>query len=167
MTDRASPWIRRLLRTPVRLYRWRLGWLLGHRFLLLEHRGRRSGRRHETVLEVVSRHPGGEVLVLSGWGRSSDWFLNVVSHGRVRVTVGRRRYAVACRELPEDEAAAVLADYEYRNRFVRPVLNRVLSSLVGWRYDGSEASRRRLVRQLPMVAFSPAPEPAHEGVSGA
>lgn len=157
MTDRQNPWVRRLFRAPVRLYRWRLGWLLGHRFLLLEHRGRRSGRRYETVLEVVKWDPGGEVVVLSGWGRSSDWYLNVVSGGQAHITVGGRRSAVACRELSEDEAAVVLADYEYRNRCVRPVLNRVLSSLVGWRYDGSEASRARLVRELPLVAFRPRP----------
>ena len=30
------------LRAPVYLYRWRLGWLLGKRFVLLTHIGRRT-----------------------------------------------------------------------------------------------------------------------------
>jgi hypothetical protein len=38
---------------PVSLYRLHLGWLLGHRFLLLTHTGRRSGLRRQTVLEVM------------------------------------------------------------------------------------------------------------------
>jgi hypothetical protein len=29
----------------------------------------------------------------------------------------------------------------------------VLSRLLGWRYDGSDAARARLARELPMVAF--------------
>lgn len=55
--------------------------------------------------------------------------------------------------VPHDEAAQILADYEYRNRYVRPVTDRMLSYLVGWRYDGSLEARRRVVEQLPMVAF--------------
>jgi hypothetical protein len=31
-----------LLRAPVYLYRWDLGWLFGHRLLLLTHIGRRT-----------------------------------------------------------------------------------------------------------------------------
>jgi hypothetical protein len=36
---------------------------------------------------------------------------------------------------------------------VAPVIRRLLTALLGWRYDGSEAARHRLVRQLPIVAF--------------
>jgi hypothetical protein len=32
----------------------------------------------------------------------------------------------------------------------------VLSALVGRHYEGSDAARRRLVRELPLVAFRPA-----------
>lgn len=69
--------------------------------------------------------------------------------------VGRERFAPTHRELDVDEAAAVLADYERRNRLAAPVVRRVLSRLVGWRYDGSEQARRRLVRERPVLAFRP------------
>jgi hypothetical protein len=46
-------WVRALLRLPILLYRLHLGWLLGHRFLLLTHVGRKSGLQRRTVLEVV------------------------------------------------------------------------------------------------------------------
>ncbi len=55
-----------------------------------------------------------------------------------------------------EEATRVFAAYERRNRLVRPVVNRVLSLLVGWRYDGSPDARRRLAGTLPFVAFRPA-----------
>ncbi len=42
---------------PILLYRARLGWLLGHRFLLLTHRGWKTGKIRRTVLEVVHYDP--------------------------------------------------------------------------------------------------------------
>jgi hypothetical protein len=33
------PWLRKLLRAPIWLYRARLGFLLGHRFVYVAHRG--------------------------------------------------------------------------------------------------------------------------------
>lgn len=149
--------VRRMLRAPALLYRWNLGWLLGGRFLLLTHVGRRSGKRHQTVLEVVARRPAtDEYLVIAGLGRTAGWYRNVQAAPATEVAVGRRRFRPAHRTLDEEEAADVLADYERRNRFVAPVLRRVLSWLVGWRYDGSEDAGRRLVRELPMLAFRPA-----------
>ncbi|HET6873745.1 MAG TPA: nitroreductase family deazaflavin-dependent oxidoreductase [Acidimicrobiales bacterium] len=159
MIDRRGAWARRLFRAPTRLYRWRLGWVLGHRFVLLEHYGRRTGRRYETVLEVVKWEPDGEVVVVSGWGRAADWYRNVLARPVVTVTLATRRFPATHRVLSPDEAARVLADYEDRNRYLRPVINRVLSRLAGWRYDGSDQARRRLTEQLPLVALRPTAVP--------
>jgi hypothetical protein len=61
--------LRLAFRLPVYLYRLGLGRLLGHRFLLLTHRGRRSGRVYQTALEVVRYEPSSrEVVAASGWG---------------------------------------------------------------------------------------------------
>lgn len=145
-----------ILRTPRFLYRRRLGWLLGHRFLLLTHVGRRTGESHETVLEVLDFSPAsGQAVVMSGWGPSSDWFCNIETNGKAQVTVGRHTYQVEHRVLEEEEAMQVLADYERRNRWLRPIVRRVLSGLMGSKYDGSEETRRSVIRQLPIVAFSP------------
>src|SRR5579884_3012404 len=66
--------LRSALRVPVFLYRAGLGGLFGHHFLLLTHRGRKSGRVYQTVLEVVRYEPeSGESVVVSGWGERSDW----------------------------------------------------------------------------------------------
>ncbi len=154
-TRRMGPTARRLLRSPARLYDWHLGWLLGRRFLRLTHIGRRTGRQHQTMLEVIATRPGGEVIVIAGLGRSADWYRNLKTQPAVEVAIGRRRFRPAHRTLDPSEAAAVLADYERRNRLATPVVRRVLSWLVGWRYDGTDQARRRLVRELPVVAFRP------------
>jgi hypothetical protein len=39
MLRRPGPVLRSVFRLPVYLYRWKLGWGLGHRFLLILHKG--------------------------------------------------------------------------------------------------------------------------------
>lgn len=60
--------LRRFLKLPNLLYRRHLGWLLGHRFLLLAHRGRKTGLIRRTVLEVVYYDPATRES-----GSSPDW----------------------------------------------------------------------------------------------
>ena len=154
---RISPILRRLLRAPTYLYDLDLGWILGQRFLRLTHTGRRSGRRYQTMLEVVGGDRArGELIVVAGLGRSAQWYRNVCAGNAREIAIDRRRFRPRYRELTPDEASAVLAEYERRNRWVAPVVRGVLSRLVGWSYDGSPAARMRLVRELPMVGFRPA-----------
>lgn len=123
-----GPLLRWLLRVPALLYEWNAGWLLGRRSLRYQSAARPEISEDD---DLECRHPATEVAV------------------------GRQRFRPVHRELDEQEAIAVLADYEPRNRWVTAVVRRVLSWLVGWRYDGSTDARRRLVRQLPVVAFRP------------
>lgn len=154
---RPGPILAALLRAPARLYDWNVGWVLGRRFLRLTHVGRRTGREYQTMLEVVgenrNRH---EVIVVAGLGRSAQWYRNLLADKATEVAIGRERFAPRYRELGLAEAAAVLAEYEQRNRYIAPVVRRVLSWLVGWHYDGTEVKRLQLVSELPMVALRPA-----------
>lgn len=154
---RPGPVLRRLFQAPTLVFRIGLGWLLGERFLMLTHVGRRSGRRYRTVLEVVGRLPASdEFVVVAAFGHSADWLRNAQAGGAREVAVGRRWFHPAVRLLPPEEAAEILADYERRNRLIVPVVRQVLSRLVGWRYTGTDDERRRLVRRLPLVAIGPA-----------
>jgi deazaflavin-dependent oxidoreductase (nitroreductase family) len=158
---RPGPRLKRILRAPARLYDWRAGWILGRRFLRLTHAGRRSGRRYQTMLEVVGDDRGrGEVVVVAGLGRAAEWYRNLLAGQGLEVAIGTTRFRPAYRVLDPPEAAAVLAAYERRNRFVAPIVRRVLTWLVGWPYDGSAAARRRLVEELPLVALCPADDRA-------
>jgi len=145
-----------LFRGPIYLYRWHLGWILGHRCLLLTHIGRRTGLRRRTVLEIVEYRPKGpEVVVVNGFGRESDWVRNIQAKGGEEVTVGLQHFRASHRFLEEHEAVEVMRHYERRNRFIAPVVRRGLSWILGWEYHGSDADRCRLVRQLPLIAFRP------------
>ncbi len=151
-----GPITRKLLRAPARLYDWRVGWLLDHRFLRLTHVGRKSGRHYQTLLEVIGTGPAAdEVIVIAGLGHSADWYRNLQAHPAIEVAISRQRFRPIHRILDEDEAIAVLADYERRNRWVTPIIRGLLSWLIGWRYDGSDAARQRLIQELPLVALRP------------
>ncbi len=148
--------LQKLLRAPVYLYHWHCGWLLDHRFLLLTHTGRHTGLRHETVLEVMDfRKDGPEVVVMSGFGRHSDWLLNIEAQPDPEITIGARHFVATYRMLDDDEAVQVVRGYERRNGFMAPVVRWVLSLLLGWTYNGSESARRRLVQELPLIGFKP------------
>ena len=156
VAKRRRPLLFRLLRGPVYLYRLHCGWLLGHRFVLLTHTGRRSGEPHQTVLEVVeytSRTP--TVVVMSGFGANSDWLRNLEAGGPSSMTISTRAYPVSHRLLETEEAMEAFAGYERRNRFVEPIVRRVLTRLLGWPYSGTVDNRRKLVEQLPLIALEP------------
>ena len=94
--------MRLLFRAPNVLYRLHLGRLLGHRFLQLTHRGRRSGALHQTVVEVVGRdRASGAYCVAAGWGKKSDWYRNILADPHVRVRVGGRVFDAIARTADE------------------------------------------------------------------
>jgi hypothetical protein len=108
------------------------------------------------MLEVVGwdseKH---EAIVMSGFGPDASWRLNVLAGGAVEVQIAGLRFEPRVRSPEREEAVAVVADYERRNRLAGPVVRAILSRLAGFRYDGSTESRRKLVETLPLVALSP------------
>ena len=145
---------------PRHLYRHGWGWVLGHRFLQLTHTGRSSGRTYQTILEVIHYDPDSqEATVMSGFGPGAYWLRNVQANGRTEVSIGRSSFTATHRMVPVEEAMAVFAAYERRNRLASPVVRLVLSRLLGWRYDGTDSARRRAAAQLPSVAFRPSSRP--------
>lgn len=144
--------LRFALRLPAHLYRYDLGWLLGHRFLLLTHRGRKSGLLRRTVLEVVLYDPTTrESVVVSGWGDRSDWYRNIRAAPALEVQTGCERYVPEQRFLTPEEGYAAITGYAVRH----PLAVRVVALLFGYRITRSEADRRAFVGSCPLVAFRP------------
>ncbi|WP_402463676.1 nitroreductase family deazaflavin-dependent oxidoreductase [Isoptericola aurantiacus] len=104
------------VRAPIRLYRAGLGFLLGSRMLLLQHRGRSSGEPRFVVLEVSERPTPGTIRVVAGLGPRSQWYRNVLAEPRVLVSTGRRRDVRAtAHPLPPDQGAEMLRRYAKDN----------------------------------------------------
>ena len=137
---------------PIYLYRLDLDRLLGHRFLLLVHRGRESGLLRETVLEVLLHDPvTRESVVLSALGEKADWYRNVMATPALEVMTGGLRYVPQQRFLVPDENHAVISEYGRRH----PLAFRVFARVFGYPLDGTEAARREAARSLRLVAFRP------------
>jgi deazaflavin-dependent oxidoreductase (nitroreductase family) len=132
---------------PIVLYRIKLGWLLNSRFLLLRHRGRRSGMLRSTVLEVVHRDPSIDAYyVAAAWARRAQWFQNVAADPRVGVTVGRRSFEGVAHILDAGERRRVLDEYRSRHGAAM----RGLQRLFGY------ATFDELVESTPIVELRPA-----------
>jgi deazaflavin-dependent oxidoreductase (nitroreductase family) len=147
-----SPRLRRLLQAPAWLAGVGLGRLLGHRFLLLTHRGRRSGRVYRTPLEVVHYDPRSrESVVLSGWGERADWYRNIQSSPPIAVQTAGQRYVPLVRVLPREERFPIVVDYVRRT----PAPLRGLIYRLGFDVRAAEDARRRHAEQLLLVGFRP------------
>ncbi|MFE0631157.1 nitroreductase family deazaflavin-dependent oxidoreductase [Streptomyces sp. NPDC058864] len=144
---------RSLLRAPIRLYRWRLGWLLGGRMLLLTHVGRSTGVPRQVVLEVAGRDPDtGAYHVASGFGEASQWFRNIRRTPWVTIQVGVRTMPAVARLVPPEESGRLMAAYASRH----PRLARRLMRLCGLETDGSAEDYYLIGRDhIPFVAVTP------------
>jgi len=109
------------------------------------------------VLEVVGQNPAkSEFIVVAGLGRSAHWYRNLEVREGIEVAIASERFTPIHRQLPIPEAEAVLAAYEMRNRWLTQLIQAMLSWLVGWHYDGTDAARRRLAGELPLIGLRPA-----------
>lgn len=99
--------------------------------LVLETRGRRSGRRHTVPVAYLPDEPDGFVIGggAAGMTRIADWVLNLRSHPRAAVVIRRHRIEVIAielhgeaRERAHDRAREVWPSVDdYERRSGRPV----------------------------------------------
>jgi len=153
--DQGSPrgWLRLLLRLPIVLYRLKLGWLFGHRFLLLNHTGRNSGLERCTVLEVLHYDPvSGRCVIASGWGTRSEWYKNVINDPRVRYTIGLRQRIGRAEQLSAERAEQQLGDY---GRRYPAAIRKLTKIMIGEEWEGSPAQYRRLAGRVPVLELAP------------
>lgn len=134
------------VRAPILLYRARLGFLMGHRMLLLEHVGRTSGLPRLVVLEVVDHPLPHRYVVVSGLGPRSQWYRNIVRTPRVRVTIGSRSPAPAtARVLDRAVAEEALARYAAAHPKAYARLKPIMEEAIGTSITDAG--------QLPFVAL--------------
>ena len=139
-------------RLPIYLYRMHLGGLLGNRFLMLTTIGRKSGKPHKTIIEVVSYDKQTrEYTIASGWGVKSDWYRNLRNNPDVLVNVGRREYRATAEQLSTSDAEMMLLKYAHNH----PLAFRELARLM----SGSSAKNTEetclLAQDIPIITLHP------------
>lgn len=139
------------LRLPIFLYRIKLGWLLGDRFLMLTHTGRKSGLPRQVVIEVVKHDKENNTYyVVSGWGEKADWYRNIRKTSQVTVQSGRRKFQTEAEFIPVEKAIEIVNTYAREH----PIAFNELSGLfLGERMKSGSDAPERIARKMPMVAF--------------
>ncbi len=141
------------MRMPITFYRLGLGGLMGGRFLLLNHVGRKSGLPRQVVLEVVNHDAAtGTYTVASGFGPTSDWFRNLQAAPDVTIQVRRKKMAVRAHFLSQSEGGEVMMDYAKRYPKAALALSKTLNYPVG---DGTPEDYRIVGEGIPFVEFRP------------
>ncbi|MGC5168010.1 nitroreductase family deazaflavin-dependent oxidoreductase [Luteimicrobium sp. DT211] len=121
-----------VVRAPIVLFRWGLGFVFAGRLMMLTHRGRASGRRRYAVLEVVERPSRDAVVIASGFGERAQWYRNLEAEPRCLVSVGVRTDVPAvARLLSDDESAAALDRYAARYPRSWKELRRAITDATG------------------------------------
>jgi deazaflavin-dependent oxidoreductase (nitroreductase family) len=140
------------MQSPKWIFRARLGFVFGSRFLLLESIGRKSGIVRQTPLEVAHHDAArDEYIVTSGNGVKADWYRNIQAKPAVAIWIGSTRYPTTQRFLPTEEAVEVMKDYERK----RPKTAARLESIMGVSHDDSRESWMAMMEQIPMIGFTP------------
>jgi len=143
--------VRWFVRTPIWLYRARLGGLFGARLLMLEHTGRQSGARRYVVLEVVAHPTPDTYVVVSGFGNRAQWFRNVRVTPGVRVTIGSHRPVPATARLLDCERATEALDaYRIQHPQAWAHFKPILENTLGTPLDAPDA-------ELPVIALQLTP----------
>jgi len=142
--------MRAFLGAPVLFYRTPLRAALGSFYVLIEHRGRKTGRVYRTVVDRLHTDPEtGEVFVTSAWGDTSDWYRNIRAAPALSVWIGRRRFEPIQRFLGADEAYEIQGKAKEK----RPLAMRFGLALVRYPFPKTDEDLRRLARVMPVVGF--------------
>jgi deazaflavin-dependent oxidoreductase (nitroreductase family) len=145
--------LRWLLRLPIWLYRLHMGRLLGDRFLMLTHTGRKSGQPRRSVLEVIGHDEAtGTYTIASGWGQQADWLRNIQKNPDVLVDARGRRFEATAARLSQERATEEARDYARRH----PSAFRALAGrMIGQQLTGTDADYRALAEAVPFVVLRP------------
>ena len=141
-----------LWRLPIWLYRLHLGSLLGHRALLLTHKGRISGKERYAMLEVIKYDEATNThYVASGFGEKSDWYQNITKTPDITIQVGNDKFPARAERLSLDKATRVFNEYTQEH----PNAIKNLSKLVGYKIGNSREELMDFLEMIPVVVFHP------------
>lgn len=146
ITRAPNRWLRWFYRAPISIYRAGLGRLMTGRFLMLTHKGRKSGLDRYVVLEVVDRTPD-TWFVAAAYGNNADWFRNVQADPQVAVNFRGKRHSATASVATEEEAAEVLKRYAAAH----PKSAQTLGKLMGVPMEGDMIAA---TRTIPIVRIS-------------
>lgn len=138
-------------RAPIWLFRSGLGGLLGNKFLLLNHIGRKSGLPRQAVLEVVIHEKETNTYyVNAGFGPRTQWLRNLKAQPDVSIQVGWHKWDVRAEVLSPEGGGEVFRRFCDGNKYA-PTYARAL----GFEVDGTLEDYYQMGTMMIFVALKP------------
>ncbi len=143
---------RLFFRTPILLYKIGLSSLMGQRFLLLNHVGRKSGIPRQAALEVVAHDAqSGSYFVNVGFGPRSDWYLNLIQQPETSIQVGGKNINVTASQCSAEEGGRLLREFAEKH----PTQVKSFSSFLGYKTDGTMEDIQAMGELLIFMRLTP------------
>ena len=144
--------LKAFFKLPVLAYRTGTGFLMGDRFIYIEHIGRKSGEVRRSVLEVIRYDKEKDIYyIASGYGTKSDWYKNIKKTPNVKIQVGFRKTKANIKFLSAERTEEEIRDYARRH----PTAIKQLAKLIGYKLTWEEGELSRLSKMWPVIAFHP------------
>ncbi len=145
-------WIRikSVQRIHQRLYLSGRGWIVGWLILLLEHKGRKTGRLYATPLQYERIQD--DFYIGAARGLRSDWFRNLQADPCVHVRVGRKEFDAVAEPVTDLSRSADFLEYRLRRH---PLMIGLMMKLHHLPMRPSRLQLEQLASRLAMVILHP------------
>ncbi len=134
---------------PVLVDQLGLGWLLGRQFLVVTHRGRRSGLIRRTGVMVLHEDQQIREVIVAAGSLKSDWYRNIQAEPALLVAIAGHRFTPIQRLVSAEELASHIA-WSRQHNAVRAWIQ---GRFFGWPWTKSQEEILVLAHSLGGVAF--------------
>jgi len=105
--DGPGPFFRWFLKLPTPMYHIGL-WHLAGPYIMLVHKGRKTGKTRYTPLEYTYEPETDSYLLMAGWRGHTDWYRNLRANPHVHAQAGRRSFDALAEPMSDEDAAQLL-----------------------------------------------------------
>lgn len=129
------------------------GWerLIGAQWMLLTTTGRKTGKRRETLVDVMDYDKATDIYYIeAAYGSYADWFKNIQTTPRFEAQVGRRKFSAHAEILTEGDTGEMLVQFFRR----KPAYTRSVMAMVGMKFKDEE-ELRTLGKNLTLLSVKP------------
>ncbi|MBK6794115.1 MAG: nitroreductase family deazaflavin-dependent oxidoreductase [Anaerolineales bacterium] len=129
------------------------GWerLIGAQWMLIATTGRKTGKRRETLVDVMDYNPTTDTYYIeAAYGSHADWFKNIQANPLFNAQVGRRKFIAQAEILNEGDTGEILVQFFRR----KPAYTRSVMAMVGMKFK-DEDELRVLGKNLTLLVVKP------------
>lgn len=151
---RPNPLLKFFFKFPVFMHKLGLGgWerLIGAQWMLITTTGRKTGKRRETLVDVMDYDQAADIYYIeAAYGSHADWYRNIKANPIFKAQVGRRKFRARAEELDKGGTGEMLVQFFQR----RPAYTRSVMGMVGMKFENEDELREH-GKKLTLLAVKP------------